>query len=543
MPEPTHPPNDLPVPFVGAQPLTTTTPMAQDGTGLDDPLGGAISLGSVVAEKYRVDQVIGTGGMGVVVCAWHLQFEERVAIKFLLPQGGVDAEAVGRFEREARAAFKIKSEHVARVIDVGRVGDDMPYIVMEYLEGTDLGVMLTDRTALPVEAAVEYVMQACEAVAEAHALGIVHRDLKPENLFLTRRADGTPCIKVLDFGLSKVQGSGQVRERALTSAAQVMGTPQYMSPEQWMGMEDVGPASDQWALGVILYELLTGVQPFAREQLAQLCTQVLNGEPEPLARRRPDAPAGLELVVLRALRKSPDDRYANIAELALDLHHYGPVRAKASARRIAGVFRQAGIETTDLPESRRGGLGYGMVLGKGPGPGGPAADDSVPGPVAASPSASGGHAAAAPALPAVEPEPQTIPMPRTVTGQAWQSELEPMSLRGRKKVVIAVLAAITISMVVALALLFSSPTNEVEPAAASGDDGKQVTVGSDTAAAQPGQLEPGDAGAAAVDAAGGHDPDAVRAPRPAKNRIDRPVPEPPPATSKTRRGPGMFDHR
>jgi serine/threonine protein kinase len=342
-----------------------------DDIGWEDSLGDIASPGDVVAGKYRIDKIIGSGGMGIVVEAWHMHFEERVAIKFLLPHMGANDEARERFEREARAAFKIKSEHVARVIDVGKLDGDVPYMVMEHLAGTDLGVMLTDRRGVPIEAAVEYVLQACEAVAEAHALGIVHRDLKPENLFLVKRADGTPCIKVLDFGLSKMSGQkGAQRERALTATSQVMGTPQYMSPEQWMSAKDVGPHADQWALGVILYELVTGAQPFDEDTLAQLCTQVLRGDPEPLAKLRPDAPAGLERVILRALSKDKEDRYANVGQFALDLHHYGPARARASARRIAGVFNRAGVDVGDIPESLRPrGLGLGLMLGQTPPPG------------------------------------------------------------------------------------------------------------------------------------------------------------------------------
>jgi serine/threonine-protein kinase len=337
-------------------------------------LGDLVAPGRLVVDKYRIERVIGTGGMGVVVEAWHLGFDERVAIKFLMPQAGTDDEALARFEREARAAFKIKSEHVCRVIDVGKLdartggsSERVPFMVMEYLEGRDLGEILTARKGLAIEDAVDWILQACEAVAEAHVAGIVHRDLKPENLFLTHRADGTPCIKVLDFGLSKIQSAaGTVpRERALTAVRQVMGTPQYMSPEQWMSAAEVGPAADIWALGVILFELVTGVQPFDKEQVAQLCHQVLHAEPEPLAKLRPEAAAGLEQVILRCLRKNPVDRWANVAELAVALHPYGPARSRASVRRVAGVFKRVGVDTGDIPASQRpGGLGRAMVLGR-----------------------------------------------------------------------------------------------------------------------------------------------------------------------------------
>jgi serine/threonine-protein kinase len=342
--------------------------MSNEEMGWEDSVGDIVSPGDVVAGKYRVDRLLGTGGMGIVVEAFHLHFEERVAIKFLVPQAATE-ESLTRFEREARAAFKIKSEHVARVIDVGKLDGQVPYMVMEYLEGTDLGILLTDRRAFPIDAAVEYVLQALEAVSEAHALGIVHRDLKPENLFLTKRTDGTPCIKVLDFGLSKAtkEDVSQQRQRALTGTAQVMGTPQYMSPEQWMSARDVGPATDQWALGVILYELVTGVQPFEQEQLAQLCTQVLRGEPEPVLKLRPDAPPGLVQIINRCLRKEPKHRFPNVGEMALALLEYGPPRARTSVKRIAGIFRKIGVDPGEIPPSTRGGgLGRNMVLGRPP---------------------------------------------------------------------------------------------------------------------------------------------------------------------------------
>ncbi len=160
--------------------------------------------GDILAGKYRVERVLGIGGMGVVVAAHHMQLDERVALKFLLPEALGNAEAVARFAREARAAVKIKSEHVARVTDVGTLPNGAPYMVMEYLEGGDLAAWIKQRGALPVEQAVEFVLQTCIAVADAHALGIIHRDLKPANLFCVRRSDGQLSIKVLDFGISKM---------------------------------------------------------------------------------------------------------------------------------------------------------------------------------------------------------------------------------------------------------------------------------------------------------------------------------------------------
>src|SRR5262245_59127005 len=164
----------------------------------------AVREGEVLAGKYRVDRVLGVGGMGVVVAAHHIELDDKVAIKFLLPETLENGEAVARFAREARAAVKIKSEHVARVSDVGKLESGAPYMVMEYLVGSDLAGWLDERGPLPIDQVVEFVLQASEAIAEAHSLGIVHRDLKPANLFAIRRPDGALSIKVLDFGISKM---------------------------------------------------------------------------------------------------------------------------------------------------------------------------------------------------------------------------------------------------------------------------------------------------------------------------------------------------
>src|SRR5580698_8121411 len=204
--------------------------------------------GDILAGQYRVERVLGIGGMGVVVAAHHIQLDEKVALKFLLPDALGDADAVSRFAREARAAVKIKSEHVARVIDVGELANGAPYMVMEYLEGSDLAGKLASSGPMALDQAVSFVLQACEALAEAHVLGIVHRDLKPANLFLANRPSGPPVVKVLDFGISKSMGgesSGQ-----LTSTATIIGSPMFMSPEQLLSSKDVTPRSDIWSLGI-----------------------------------------------------------------------------------------------------------------------------------------------------------------------------------------------------------------------------------------------------------------------------------------------------
>jgi serine/threonine-protein kinase len=306
-----------------------------------------ISAGQVLAGKYRVERVLGHGGMGVVVAAHHIQLDEKVALKFLLPDAVTNAEVVGRFVREARAAVRIKSEHVARVSDVGTLEDGAPYMVMEYLEGSDLAAWLAQRGALPIEQAVEFLLQASEAIAEAHALGIVHRDLKPANLFVVRRADGLWSVKVLDFGISKVTALGG-SDVNLTRTAAVMGSPLYMPPEQMAASRNVDARSDIWALGVILYELLAGKAPFMGETLPEVCMKIATEAPPPIRGLRPEVSAALEAVISRCLEKDRGRRFANIAELAHALVEFAPKRARSSVERITRTIQAAGLSASAL---------------------------------------------------------------------------------------------------------------------------------------------------------------------------------------------------
>ena len=310
------------------------------------------SEGDVLAGKFRIERVLGVGGMGMVVSAMHLHLDERVAIKFLLPEALSNGEAVARFGREARAAVKIKSEHVARVIDVGALETGAPYMVMELLRGQDLSQVLRDTGALPIAVAVQYVLQGCEALAEAHAIGIVHRDLKPANLFLTARADGSPCIKVLDFGISKVSNpSGSGSDMGMTRTQSIMGSPLYMSPEQLASARDVDQRADIWAVGCVLYELVTGRVPFEAETMPQLCTLILHSEPPSPRSLRADVPEVLDQVILRCLRKDRNQRYNDVAALAADLAVFSPDLGPRSAARISRVLSSSGMSTTPLTSS------------------------------------------------------------------------------------------------------------------------------------------------------------------------------------------------
>jgi serine/threonine protein kinase len=301
--------------------------------------GGVPTPGEVVSGKYRVERVLGAGGMGVVLAAQHLDLAQPVAIKFLNAQYAHDAEMVTRFLREARAAAAVRSEHVARVLDVNRTEAGVPYIVMEHLDGTDLDQLVRARGPLPIEGAVDYVLQACEAIAEAHAARIIHRDLKPANLFLTHRADGSPLVKVLDFGMSKVLATdGASGDGSLTSPAAVLGSPWYMSPEQLRATKYVDHRTDVWALGVILYKLLGAAQPFEAPTVASCLVKIVTEPPVPLRSRRPEVPAALETVIGCCLEKDVDRRLQNVAELAQALLPFAPPPSRISVERIVRVL-------------------------------------------------------------------------------------------------------------------------------------------------------------------------------------------------------------
>jgi hypothetical protein len=288
--------------------------------------------------------------MGVVVAAHHMQLDEKVALKFLLPHAVESAESVARFLREARAAVRIKNEHVARVIDVGKLENGSPYMVMEYLEGCDLGEWLDQRGPLPVAQAVDFLLQACEAVADAHALGIVHRDLKPANLFCIRRSDGEFSIKVLDFGISKITTPG-APGHDMTRTSALMGSPLYMSPEQMQHSKGVDARTDIWALGIILFELLAGQPPFTAEAVTHLAIKVANEPAPPLRALRSDAPAGLEQIVATCLEKDRSRRFRSVGELAIALKDFGPKHARLSVERVLGTLRNAGLTGAVLPPS------------------------------------------------------------------------------------------------------------------------------------------------------------------------------------------------
>jgi serine/threonine-protein kinase len=306
--------------------------------------------------------------MGVVIAAQHLQLDEPVAIKFLLPEVMTDAVSVARFLREARASIKIKSEHVVRIMDVGTLETGEPFMVMEYLQGSDLAAVLTQSGPLPAQHACDFVVQACEALADAHALGIVHRDLKPSNLFLSSRNDGSSIVKILDFGISKVT-AGSAAEGAvnMTRTATMMGTPLYMSPEQMSSARDADMRSDIWSMGAILYELLAGAPPFNGKSLPELCLRILQHEPAPLGSVRQDVPRALEAVVRRCLQKDAASRFQNVGELATALAEFCSRDTRPIVQRISRVMSAAGF------------AGAGPALPRAEAPAGPPDARTTPG--------------------------------------------------------------------------------------------------------------------------------------------------------------------
>jgi serine/threonine-protein kinase len=297
----------------------------------------AFPAGTVLAGKYRIERQLGAGGMGIVLAATHLRLEERVAIKVLLPRLAANEEIVARFLREARAAARIRSEHVARAYDVETLEDGTPYIVMEYLEGKDLEQLIAVDGPFPPTRAIDYLLQACEALAEAHSLGIIHRDLKPPNLFRTKKPDGTSCIKVLDFGIAKVAGAVE-ESMGMTKTNTQMGTPLYMAPEQLRSSRNVDVRADIWALGAVLHELVIGKPPFPADSLADLAVAVATQPTPSLRKLRPDISLELDRVIWRCLQVDPEARFASVADLAKALAPFGTSAGKASAERVARVL-------------------------------------------------------------------------------------------------------------------------------------------------------------------------------------------------------------
>jgi serine/threonine-protein kinase len=391
-----------------------------------------VELGTIVAGKYRLDRVIGHGGMGLVVQATHLRLRRPVALKILLPHAAQDAETVQRFLREARAAVQLRSEHIARVLDVGALDTGTPYMVLEYLEGIDLERFPRDQLSL--ESLVDLTLQACEALAEAHALGIVHRDIKPSNFFITRDPGGALLLKLLDFGISKTLGA----TGKLTQSKVMLGTPPYMSPEQVRASRQVDPRSDIWSLGVVLYELIEGRLPFEADAFSAMILRIVNDPPAKLTAR---LPAGLDRVVLRCLEKKPERRFQNTAELAAALAAYAgsPAQAAIAVERTRALTPAARRADADVPHPAspptarwrvrtwQGSLIAAIAIAAGVGAGFITVRDDAPAAPALAPAAAAPPILAPP--PVVETTPAAAPAVPAAPVLAPVSDPDPATLR------------------------------------------------------------------------------------------------------------------
>jgi serine/threonine-protein kinase len=326
-----------------------------------------LKVGDLLAGKYRVERILGEGGMGVVVAAHHELLDQRVAVK-LLYQDIADREAQTRLLQEARAAARLQSEHVARVVDVDTGEDGLPFIVMELLDGADLCQIADARGALPRWLVVDYILQALEGLAHAHARGIIHRDLKPSNLFLANRLDGTQIIKILDFGIAKAPSTETDRHlQQLTGGRSVLGSPPYMSPEQVRAPKTVDHRTDIWSIGVCMYELLTNSMPFGGEEIQETFAQILEKEPAPIRHLVTGVPEGLEQVVMKCLAKNRNERYADVGELARALVPFGSGTWIQSAERIATTLMRVAADEVVSATRLKGAVSERIAIPSAPG--------------------------------------------------------------------------------------------------------------------------------------------------------------------------------
>jgi eukaryotic-like serine/threonine-protein kinase len=309
----------------------------------------AFEIGTVLAGKYRVERTLGAGGMGVVVEATHLLLSERVAVKLLLPHVIGDPEHQARFFREAQAAARINSPYVAKVRDLGELDSGEPYIVMELLEGSNLEDLLQAPEGIGVLRTARLALQACEALATAHAAGVIHRDIKASNLFLASAPDGSPLLKIVDFGISKLSALGSTPEASLTATQMAIGSPLTMAPEQMRSAKDVDHRADIWSLGTVLYRCLSGKQPFEAETLPQLCSKVMEAAVIPLEERVPSLPTELVSVIGKCLRRDAHDRYSDVAELAYALAPFAGEGARAAADRCRRILDKNRAGLSDKP--------------------------------------------------------------------------------------------------------------------------------------------------------------------------------------------------
>ncbi len=427
--------------------------------------------GSFIAGKYRVERTLGTGGMAVVVEAVHVVLGQRVAIKILHESASRSPALIERFRQEAQIAAQLPGEHIVRVTDIGQTERGEPFLVMELLVGRDLEGELAVRRWLPREEAVDLLLQACEGVAEAHAAGLVHRDLKPANLFLTRRRDGSPHVKVLDFGISKLLNREE--SLSLTQTTHHFGTPLYMSPEQVESVKHVDARSDQHSLGAILYTMLAGRPPYVAPTLTAISVLIATQNPPSLKGMRPDIPDGLEAAIMQAIAKKPEHRFADLGAFAEALAPFGGEGAYACVRRIRSTLMSSQPRSTfaSVPSvaelapapSRPHGLPV-------PSFSDPGSSGLIPNPRHSAPSSpsgswtdiSGMHSGSTHSPPAFSPMGQTSGALSTALG----SERQPAPGGRRMSVAIAIVSALAFALVLVVGLVLIGPSSSGDSSAA-----------------------------------------------------------------------------
>jgi serine/threonine protein kinase len=340
-------------------PPNSTLKIAAGGTIIQaapsERFAGKFSAGEVLGGMYRIERRIGEGGMSVVLAATHLPTGQLMAVKLLHQETASSEGAVARFWREVRAVSRLQNPHVVRIFDVGMLADDTPYMAMELLVGETLAERMQRIGQLPLDLALGYMRQACDAVEAAHAIGVVHRDIKPENMFLTRASAPSGAapgpgvqegevLKVLDFGISKAMGSTvSDDQQRLTKTTDVFGSPAYMSPEQLKASRDVDARADVWSLGVLMHEMLAGVAPFDGRSVAEIFGAILYIAPKPLGTIRGDVPKTIEAAVLRALEKDRDKRFPDVASLRAALEGSKVAPAAGAAQAITPSPRRSRV--------------------------------------------------------------------------------------------------------------------------------------------------------------------------------------------------------
>ncbi|MFH1437850.1 MAG: protein kinase [Pseudomonadota bacterium] len=286
----------------------------------DEPLYPVHKIANTTLEnRYRVNRIIGEGGMGVIYECEHISIGKKLAVKFLNTASGTSSDSYKRFQREARATASIAHKNIVDIIDLGETQDGIPYIIMEYLQGEDLGVHLTTHRKLALAEARDILEQVLEALSAVHSSGVVHRDLKPENIFLARQSGGSQIVKILDFGISRLTGGDELKKTRLTKAGFVYGTPSYLSPEQARGRANTDHRADLWSSGTIFYEMITGHLPFAGENYGKLLTNILTQPPTDPRNFMPGLPDSVVEFIETSLEKDPNKRFQSAQEMIRDL--------------------------------------------------------------------------------------------------------------------------------------------------------------------------------------------------------------------------------